>query len=74
MIVGDSFNYHARLNTSYQALFIHYQQLSCSLDMYRFDMIVDDSFLQFERAINSNDSDAESEKVKKTKTSRKLKL
>ena len=37
MIVDDSFNYHARLNTNYHSL-------SCSLDMFKFDMIVHDSF------------------------------
>ena len=49
MIVDDSFNYHARLNTNYHALsstIINYDQLSRGLDVFKFHMIVDDSFLR----------------------------
>ena len=47
MIVDDSFNYHARLNMNYHSLssaITNYHQLSCSLDMFKLDMIVHDSF------------------------------
>ena len=45
MIVDDSFNYHARLNTKLSFTIINYHQLSCSLDMFKFDVIVHDSFV-----------------------------
>lgn len=47
MIADGSFNYCACLNVNYHALTfttINYHQLSCSLDMLKFDMIIDDSF------------------------------
>ena len=61
MIVDDSFNYHARLNTNYHSLsstITNYHQLSCSLDMFKldmfkFDMIVHDSFFPFDLAADS---------------------
>ena len=49
MIVDDSFNYHARLNTNYH-------RLSCSLDMCKFNMIVDDSFYRLNERMIVYDS------------------
>ena len=54
MMVDDSFNYCTRFNTNHRALLstiIGYHQLSCSLDMFKFDTVVDDKFFfPFERA------------------------
>lgn len=47
MMVDDSFNYCTRFNTNYRALLstiIGYHQLSYSLDMFKFDTVVDDNF------------------------------
>ena len=52
MIVDDSFKYDARLNTSYH----DYHQLSCSLDMFKFEMIVHDSFFRLTERMMVHDS------------------
>ena len=44
MILNDSFILIASLNPN----FIHYHWLLCSLNMFKFNMIVNDSFLLFE--------------------------
>ena len=45
MIVDNSSNYHVRLNTDdLSCTIISYYQLSRSLDVLKFDMIIDDSF------------------------------
>ena len=48
MIVDDIFNYHTHLITNYQ--------LSCSLDMFKFEMKVDDSFCRLSEQIILNNS------------------
>ena len=53
MIVHDSFNYHTCLITKLSCTILDYHQLSRSLDMFKFEMIVDDSFFPFERADNN---------------------
>ena len=53
MIVDDSFNYHARLKMELWFTIIRFHQLSCSLDVFKFDMIVHNSFFPFDRADDS---------------------
>ena len=58
MIVDDSFDYQARLNTNYHALsstIIDYHQLSYSLDIFKFDIIFDDSFCHLNERMILND-------------------
>ena len=55
MIVDDNFNYHSRLNTLSFTI-INYHQLSCSLDMFKFEMIVHDSFFRLTERMIVHDS------------------
>ena len=56
MIVDDSFNYHARLKHELSFTIINYHQLSCSLDVFKFDMIVHDSFFRLTKRMIVHDS------------------
>ena len=50
MIVDDSFNYHARLNTNYHSLSSTITNYHAVWTLFKFDMIVHDSFFPFDRA------------------------
>ena len=62
MMVDDSFNYCTRFNANHRALLstiIGYHQLSCSLDMFKFDMVVDNSFFfRLNERVNDSFSDS----------------
>ena len=56
MIVHDSFNYHTCLITKLSCTILDYHQLSRSLDKFKFEMIVDDSFFRLSEQIIVNKS------------------